>query len=165
MTTLVQAYSLLPHELREEYCLVIVWTHSLLADKLSAQVRDLGLERKVQFLQNVSNEDLVQLYNAASLFAFPSLYEGFGLPLLEAMSCGTPVVAANNSSIPEIVDDAALLFEAMNPKEISETIADVLNHEEVRSNLIQKGHKRNAIFSWEKCARQTLSVYEAALRA
>jgi glycosyltransferase involved in cell wall biosynthesis len=123
-------------------------------------VKALGLEGKVQFLQNVNNQDLALLYNSASLFVFPSLYEGFGLPLLEAMACGTPVVAANTSSIPEIVDDAALLFDAMNPHGMAETIAYVLNNDDVRLDLIQKGSRRNAMFSWEKCALQTVAVYK-----
>jgi glycosyltransferase involved in cell wall biosynthesis len=163
ISTLVQAYSLLPYQLQQEYRLAIVWTHRELADHLSRQLSSLGLQEKVQFLENVTNEDLASLYNAASLFVFPSLYEGFGLPLLEAMACGSPVVAADTSSIPEIVDDAGLLFEARDPQGMAETITYVLSNNEVRLNLIQKGFKRNAIFSWKKCANETLAVYEKVL--
>jgi glycosyltransferase involved in cell wall biosynthesis len=163
ISTLIEAYSLLPSELREEYCLAIVWAHSHLTDGLSRQVSGLGLNGKVQFLANVNNEDLGLLYNSAALFVFPSLYEGFGLPLLEAMACGAPVVAANTSSIPEIAYDAALFFEAKDARGMSETIALVLSNERLKSDLIQKGLKRNAIFSWEKCAGETLSVYKKVL--
>jgi glycosyltransferase involved in cell wall biosynthesis len=163
ISTLLQAYSLLPGNLRTEYKLSLVWTHPRLADRVSEQLRSLSLEENVQFLQNVSNEELAQLYSAASLFVFPSLYEGFGLPLLEAMACGAPVVAANNSSIPEIVGDAARLFEATDPHGMSETIAKVLSNEQTRMGLIQLGRKRNAGFSWEKCARETLAVYRTVL--
>jgi len=163
ISTLVDAYSLLSSELREEYGLVIVWAHSHLADGLSGQVSRLGLNGKVQFLANVNNEDLGLLYNSASLFVFPSLYEGFGLPLLEAMACGAPVVAANTSSIPEIAGDAALLFNATNAKEMAATIAQVLSDSEVKSNLVRKGLKRSALFTWEKCALDTVAVYKSVL--
>jgi glycosyltransferase involved in cell wall biosynthesis len=160
ISTLVHAYSLLPKNVQEEYRLAVVWAHSLLADGSSRQVNGLGLAGKVQFLEDVTNEDLGLLYNAASLFVFPSLYEGFGLPLLEAMACGAPVVAANTSSIPEVAGDAALFFEAKDAQGMAETIAYVLSHEDVKADLVQKGLKRNALFSWAKCAGETLSVYK-----
>ena len=163
INTLVRAYSMLPTKFREEYQLAIVWAHSHLTDGLSKQVAGLGIGGKVRFLENVTNEDLGLLYNSASLFVFPSLYEGFGLPLLEAMACGVPVIAANTSSIPEVAGDAALLFEATDAKGIAETVAYVLDNEDVRLSLIQKGFQRNAIFSWEKCAYETLSVYKNVL--
>ena len=163
ISTLLKAYSLLPRNIQQEYRLAVVWTHRQLADNLSTQLDALGLKENVLFLYNVTNENLSRLYSAASLFVFPSLYEGFGLPLLEAMACGCPVVAANTASIPEIVADAAILFDAKDAQEMSETIADVLSDPEVTSNLIASGLKRNANFSWEKCASETLSVYRHAL--
>ncbi len=163
IATLVQAYALLPASLREWYKLVIVWTHHFLATELAEQVEKLGLTDQVQFLRQVSNEDLVLLYNAASLFVFPSLYEGFGLPLLEAMACGAPVVAANNSSIPEIVGEAALLVEAKDAQAMANVMVRVLADEVVHTSLTQKGLERAASFSWEKCARQTLAGYKQAL--
>jgi glycosyltransferase involved in cell wall biosynthesis len=162
--TLVQAYSCLPGELQEQHQLVIVWTHSLLADALSQKIEELGLVRRVRFLRQVSTDDLVLLYNAASLFVFPSLYEGFGLPPLEAMACGTPVIAANNSSIPEIVGDAALLFDATIPDAIARTMLQALAAGEAfRTNLIQNELKRADSFSWQRCATQTLGVYQRIL--
>lgn len=163
MQTLVQAYALLPAVLRERYQLAIVWTHSFLAAELAEQVRALGIANQVRFLERVSNEALVLLYNAASLFVFPSLYEGFGLPLLEAMACGAPVVAANNSSIPEIVAEAAVLVEAQDIKAMAGAIAGVLSYEALKDALIEKGLKQAARFSWTKCARETLAVYGQAL--
>lgn len=156
---LVQAYSLLPRELRDQYPLVIVWTHSFLADGLSRKIEELGLARLVRFLQHVSTDDLVLLYNAASLFVFPSTYEGFGLPPLEAMSCGAPVIAANNSSIPEIVGDAAILFDAHDVQGMAAAISQVLTDETKRSHLRAAGLERVAGFSWEKCGRETIDVY------
>jgi len=163
ISCLLEAYSLLPSELQRQYQLAIVWTHMFLAQELSAQVEKLQLRDNVQFLQHVSNTDLAALYNIASLFAFPSLYEGFGLPLLEAMACGAPVIAANTSSIPEIVADAAILFEARDPQELSKTMTRVLCNDELRAIMIQKGFMRNTIFAWEKCARETLTVYREIL--
>lgn len=163
--TLIKAYSLLPVTLRAMYRLVIVWTHDLMEAELGKQVAQMNLIDDVRFVRQVTNEDLALLYNAASLFAFPSLYEGFGLPLLEAMACGTPIVTANNSSIPEIVDDAALLVEAKDAKAIADAIASVLTDEAIYATLKQRGSKRAAAFSWEKCARETLTAYRQVLLA
>jgi glycosyltransferase involved in cell wall biosynthesis len=163
IATLVRAYALLPTFLQEQYQLAIVWTHHLLAADLAEQIEALDINSRLQLLERVSDEELVLLYNAASLFVFPSLYEGFGLPLLEAMACGTPVVAANNSSIPEIVGEAALLIEAEDTEAMAGTIARVLVDEILRTVLIEKGLKRAASFSWTKCARQTVAVYRRVL--
>jgi glycosyltransferase involved in cell wall biosynthesis len=111
----------------------------------------------------VSNLDLVLLYNAASLFAFPSLDEGFGLPPLEAMACGTPVVAANNSSIPEVVGDSALLVDAQSATNMAVEIARVLTDGVLKAELIEKGLHRAACFSWGNCGRQTISAYQSTL--
>jgi glycosyltransferase involved in cell wall biosynthesis len=163
LETLVRAYAMLPDFLQAAYHLVIVWTAPVLAPAISKLVTSLGLDDQVQFLNKISNEDLVLLYNEASLFVFPSLYEGFGLPLLEAMACGVPVVAANTSSIPEIAGDAARLFDAKDPQELSRTMAQVLGDEDVKTNMVKKGFQRSATFSWEKCAHETLSVYSKVL--
>lgn len=160
ISTLVQAYASLPANLRERFKLVIVWTHTLLTTELAGQVERLGLTNQVQFLKQVSNEELVLLYNTADLFVFPSLYEGFGLPPLEAMACGAPVVAANNSSIPEIAGDAALFFQAEDATGIASVIAKVLADETLRLDLINKGYQHVSTFSWEKCARQTIGAYK-----
>ncbi len=160
---LVNAYAALPQELKEQYRLVIVWTASSLAPALSRHVTALGIDPYVQFINQVSNDDLALLYNEASLFVFPSLYEGFGLPALEAMACGTPVAAANNSSIPEIVGDAALLFNAEDISTISSAMIKMLGDEIMRQDMGQKGLKRAGSFSWEQCARQTVAVYEKTL--
>ncbi len=163
--TLLHAYALLPDTVREEYQLVIVWNHGYLTNAMEDEVLQLGLKGQVRFLEWVTNEDLVALYNAATVFVFPSLYEGFGLPLIEAMACGTPVVAADNSSIPEIVDQAALLTPAEDPERMAGTIALVLSDEVVRTRLIAMGFERAANFSWQLCARQTMEIYEQTVLA
>ena len=162
---LVQAYSQLPKELRDEFHLVIVWTHSFLADGLSEQIKVLQLTSYVHFLRSVSNNDLVVLYSLASLFAFPSLYEGFGLPPLEAMACSVSVIAAGNSSIPEIVGDAAFFFSAEDVDEIYGVMKRVLMDTPFRLTMGKKGMERAATFSWDKCARETINVYKTVFES
>jgi alpha-1,3-rhamnosyl/mannosyltransferase len=161
--TLLEAYALLPAAVQDRYKLVIVWNHGYLASSVDQEIEAAGLCDRVNFLEWVSNDDLVLLYNAAALFAFPSRYEGFGLPLLEAMACGTPIVAANNSSIPEIADKAALLTEAEDAQALADVISLALSDDAVRTDLIEKGFKRAAHFSWDNCALQTIDVYKQAL--
>lgn len=162
VSVVVQAYAQLPENLKANYQLVIIWTNSLLAEQLMRHVVELGVDKSVRFITHVSNEDLVRLYNEASLFVFPSLEEGFGLPPLEAMACGTPVVAADNSSIPEILGDAALLVEAGDVDATADNMTRILTDGMTQAELIQKGLDRAASFSWQKCARETIEVYEQA---
>lgn len=121
--------------------------------------------QKIKFLDFVQDEDLVYLYNGASLFCYPSLYEGFGLPPLEAMACGVSVITSNISSLPEVVGDAGQLIDPNNYQEISQAMNRVLSNEKVRQSMIAKGLKRAEQFSWQKSARQTHQVYEQTLEA
>jgi glycosyltransferase involved in cell wall biosynthesis len=157
--TLLDAYSRLPAALRARYPLVIVWTHSLLMEDAKAQVSRLGLCSRVRFVCRVSDGDLAVLYNQATLFVFPSRQEGFGLPLLEAMASGTPVVAGDNSSIPEVAGNAALLVDACDPNALSQAIARVLSDPALRADLAHRGVVRARSFSWERCARETIAAY------
>lgn len=111
----------------------------------------------------VPDQDLPWVYNAAKAFIYPSLYEGFGLPPLEAMACGVPVICANATSLPEVVGDAAVLVESKDVAEMASAIANVLGDETVRSDLRDKGLARAAAFSWEKTAKQTLEVYRRVM--
>ncbi len=120
----------------------------------------LGLRDFVRYLGYVPSEDLPGLYAAATLFAFPSLYEGFGLPVLEAMACGTPVVASDTSAVPEVAGDAALLVDPRDADAIAEALGRVLSDEALRAELRARGLERAQQFSWERTARDTLSVYE-----
>jgi glycosyltransferase involved in cell wall biosynthesis len=123
---------------------------------------ELGLGDAVRFLSDVSEADLPALYNLATVFAFPSLYEGFGLPPLEAMACGTPVVCANTSSLPEVVGDAALLFDPLDVPAMAGAIAQGLSDADLRTALRARGLARARLFSWERTARETLAVYREA---
>lgn len=113
----------------------------------------------------VPEADLPALYSAASLFIFPSLYEGFGLPVLEAMACGTPVICSNTSSLPEIAGDAALMVDPINTEALAKTISLVLSEDSLREELKAKGLAQAAAFSWEQTARKTLEVYRSEVNS
>jgi glycosyltransferase involved in cell wall biosynthesis len=121
-------------------------------------VRDLGLEKEVIFTDHVAEEELVSYYSAAECFILPSLYEGFGLPLLEAMGCGCPIIASNSSSLPEIAGDAALLFSPHDSDELARLTHLVITKPELRAQLVGKGLDRAKSFPWERTAQQTLQV-------
>jgi len=163
MAGLVSAYAKLPSKQRSRYQLCIVWTHSFLRRELLSLIDQLRVNGRVRFLEGISDEDLAVLYNAATLFVFPSHYEGFGLPPLEAMACGTPVVATNNSSIPEVVGDAGLLVDSTDLDALATAIERALGDAVLRAELSQKGLDRAKQFSWERFGRETLEVYERAL--
>jgi glycosyltransferase involved in cell wall biosynthesis len=165
---LIRAYAELPSDLKQRYKLVLVMTHRRLQEDLVQLARSLGILEQVQFLNDISTENLAFLYHGAALFVFPSLYEGFGLPPLEAMACGTAVVAANNSSIPEIVDDAALLVNHVAGdgvcSELVEKISKVLYDPSLRITLSQRGLERVRHFSWKRCASETTKIYLSVLK-
>lgn len=160
MVGLVSAYAKLSREQRSRYQLVIVWTHSLLQNELLNLIDRSGIRDQVRFLERVPDKDLALLYNLATLFVFPSHYEGFGLPPLEAMACGTPVVAARNSSIPEVVGEAGLMVDATDFGALALAMERVLDDPALQAELVQKGLERARYFSWERLGRQTLKVYE-----
>lgn len=116
----------------------------------------------VRLIHDVPEGDLPALYAGATAFVMPSLYEGFGLPVLEAMACGAPVMASNTSSLPEVAGDAALLFDPLQPDALAEALTRVLGDCTLRDELRARGLERAAQFSWERTARETLRVYQAA---
>jgi glycosyltransferase involved in cell wall biosynthesis len=130
------------------------WLYKATLDRIN----ELGLASRVQQLGFVPDEDLPALYAQAELFAFPSFYEGFGLPPLEAMACGTPVVASNTSSLPEVVGDAGLLVAPNDYMALAEAINAVIERPELRFRLRQASIKQAACFSWERTARETLAL-------
>jgi glycosyltransferase involved in cell wall biosynthesis len=164
ISTLLHAYSLMAPSLRERCPLVIILTHSALAGNFTQQARSLGVAEQVRFLNCLPDEDMVLLYNAAALFVFPSLEEGFGLPVLEAMACGTPVIASNNSSFPEVAGEAAVLIEARNTDAISSAMSAILTQETLQEKLRADGINHASRFSWERCAVQTIMGYKVALQ-
>jgi glycosyltransferase involved in cell wall biosynthesis len=127
------------------------------------KLAQLGLGDDVVFTGRVSDEDLVALYSGAACFVFPSLYEGFGFPVLEAMACGCPVVTSTASSLPELAGDAALLVDPADPDAITAAIARLLDDGALRRELARRGRRRAAEFTWERCAGETLRVYDRVL--
>jgi glycosyltransferase involved in cell wall biosynthesis len=119
-----------------------------------------GLSGRVRHVEYVSDEELLLLYNACGLFAYPSIYEGFGLPVIEAMACGTPVVCSNVTSIPEVAGDAALYFDPEKTEEIAETISLALTDAGLRKRLEMAGPERASLFSWKRTAAETLEVFK-----
>jgi glycosyltransferase involved in cell wall biosynthesis len=140
--------------------LVIAGRKGWLYDPVFQQVERLGLEREVVFPGYVPQEDLPALLSGARLFVFPSLYEGFGLPVLEAMACGTPVVCSNVSSLPEVAGDAAFLVDPRDVKGMAEAMNRLLQDEGLRAEVVERGYRRVRQFSWDRCARETLAVLE-----
>ena len=123
-------------------------------------VADLKLEKKVRFLGRVSELELITLYSLADVFAYPSFFEGFGVPPLEAMACGSPVITSNTSSLPEVVGDAALLVDPRNTGELAHAITRLVENEELREDLREKGYRQVKQYTWPNSARKMLSVYE-----
>jgi glycosyltransferase involved in cell wall biosynthesis len=132
--------------------------------KLRKEVEKRGLEGKVLFPGFIRDDDLPAVYSAATLFVFPSLYEGFGLPPLEAMACGTPCVVSNSSSLPEVTGPAALLFNPTSLDGLEECVMRVLTDPELYESLKQEGLRQSALFPWSKAAEETLGVYRSVLQ-
>lgn len=121
---------------------------------------DLGIDKNVEFVGYVEEKDLPGFFQNAELFIFPTLYEGFGLPVLEAMSFGCPVISSQNSSIVEISGGAAKLVNPSNPEKIARAMEEILKNENMRKDMSRKGLKNADRFSWEKCARETLEIFK-----
>lgn len=162
LIALLEAFRALRSEGREER-LVIVGRKGWLHGATFARVRELGLEGEVQFPGYVADEDLPALYRAASVFAFPSLYEGFGLPPLEAMSCGTPVVCSDSSSLPEVCGDAAILVAPRDIRGLTGALRRVLDDTALQRDLRERGVRQAAKFSWRHAATSTVSIYRTII--
>jgi glycosyltransferase involved in cell wall biosynthesis len=145
-----------------DLALVIVGSTGWLYEDTLALAERLGLGERVHFAGFVSDEDLPALYSLAAVFAFPSWYEGFGLPVLEAMACGTPVVAADNSSLPEVVGKAGLMVSAGDTDSLARALVCLLTDSSLRGHLIAAGHEQARRFSWEAAAARLRAVYESA---
>ena len=156
---LIQAFSKLASDY-PSLSLCLVGKKGWLSDDVYALPTQLGLSDRVKFLGHVKEEDLVALYNGAELLVFPSLFEGFGLPVVEAFACGLPVVTSSTSSLPEVGGDACVYVEPTSIEEIEGAIRRVLSNTMLRDELIRKGLKQAGTFSWEKAAKETLTVLE-----
>jgi len=158
---LLKAYNKLTPSLKEEYKLVLVgfkgWENREIMEIIEKNTT------YIHYLGFISDEELAKVYNLASCFVFPSFYEGFGLPVLEAMACGTPVVCSDSSSLPEVGGDAVLYCDAHNVDDIQSKIEDVLENEALQNTMITKGIERAQTFSWEKSTLEHIEVFEMLL--
>ena len=157
--TLIKAfYKLKKDETKQK--LVIAGGKGWKYKEIFETIDKLNLQKDVIFTGYVLDEDLPALYNAADLFVYPSLYEGFGLPPLEAMACGTPVITSNTSSLPEVVGDAGIMVDPYDVDGLADAMYKVLGNDGLREDMIKRGLERAKIFSWEKAAKETMKVYE-----
>lgn len=161
LVRLVRAYALLPNTLRQKYSLVLVGKSGWNNQELNQTIRDLNLTDKVKMTGFVQDQDLPYFYNGAAVFAYPSLYEGFGLPPLEAMSCGAPVLTSKVSSLTEVVEDAALTVDPYNEEEIARHLKSILTSSKIAQSLREKGLAQAKKFSWDKAAKETIKVYNS----
>lgn len=164
LSGLIKAFS----KLREnDYYLVIIgkaFLNKNLAERITfvKLIKKLNLYERVKFLGFISTQELAAVYNLAKVYCQPSFYEGFGLPVLEAMACGCPVVSSNVSSLPEIVGEAALLIKP-EVEEIIQGLEKIIGNESLRNKLKEKGLHQASKFSWQKTARQTLEIYSSVI--
>jgi glycosyltransferase involved in cell wall biosynthesis len=135
------------------------------ASNLRREIAELHLSGSVMPIGAVAEPDLPALYSAARLYVFPSLFEGFGLPILEAMACGTPVVSSNATSLPEVAGDAACLVDPLDEDQLAEAMYRALTDEPLHASLRKRGLERAREFSWERTARGTVDVYRRVLSA
>lgn len=133
--------------------------------QLLQEIKQLGLTDNVRILGYLPYEDLPLLYNLANLLVFPSLFEGFGIPLVEAMACRCPIVCSNVTSLPEVLGDAGVTFDPHSPQHIADTIWSVWNNESLRQQMRERGKERVKLFNWENTTLQTLEVYKKAVLA
>lgn len=156
LVRLLQAYSKMNN--RAEACVVLVGKAFENNDIIDT-IAELGIEKSVVRTGIISHEELVDFYNLADVFAFPTLYEGFGIPPLEAMACGTPVVSSNTSSLPEVVGDAAITFDPYDVNAIKEALEKVLSDDALKAELIKKGYERVKQFSNDEVVEKTKKAF------
>jgi glycosyltransferase involved in cell wall biosynthesis len=160
---LIRAWAALRDRLADVPPLVLAGQKRGQYRKVKDEVRKHRLEDMVIFPGFIPDVDLPAVYSAATVFVFPSLYEGFGLPPLEAMACGTPCVVSNSSSLPEVTGSAALLFNPMSVEGFEECMVKVLTDPEMGDSLRQAGLRQAALFPWKRAAEETLQVYQEVL--
>jgi alpha-1,3-rhamnosyl/mannosyltransferase len=157
---LLEAYAEIEASLRDKYRLLLVGGNEGELDALKEACRTLGIQRHVVLAGFLPSEGLRELYRQASCFVFPSLHEGFGFPLLEAMASGCPACASRVSSLPEVGGDAVLYFDPYNVGEIRRTVQTLLTDEGQSGRLRERGLQRAQLFSWQQATRTTLELFE-----
>lgn len=162
---LLDAYEMLPYSIRRRWPLVLVGYKGWNSDTLHARILNAERSGWARYLGFVESGDLPVIYAGARLFTYPSLYEGFGLPVLESMASGVPVVCSNVSSLPEVVGDSAAMHEALDVTRLRDLIVAGLEDENWCDSARSKGLAQAAEFSWKRCAKETATVYQAVANA
>lgn len=160
---LLDAFSMVKDRVGADLQLVFTGAKTALYESVEQRVHDLGLDHSVKHLGFVNREEVFALMTLASALLFPSDFEGFGLPLLEAMHCGTPVIASDQASIPEVTGDAAILLNPRDTEGWARAMQEILENQVLRAQLVERGYTNVGRFSWERCADQTLEVFRKCM--
>ncbi|PSF38307.1 glycosyl transferase family 1 [Aphanothece hegewaldii CCALA 016] len=163
VTNLIVAFNYLKQTHKIEHKLVLIGQKGWEYTSIFAAIENSFYQKDIHHLDYLSDDEVAYFYSQADVFVYPSIYEGFGLPVLEAMTLGTPVITSNTSSLPEIAGDAAIKIDPENLIQIAEAILEVISSSQLRQSLITKGKERVKLFSWEKTAKQTLNAYKSIL--
>lgn len=161
---LIEAFNLSKNKLKKDTKLVIIGYKGASYEMYKNKALSLNLENDVIFTGFIESSHMPYFYNCATMLVYPSFYEGFGLPPLEAMACGTPVICSNITSIPEVVEDGAMLINPSDITEISNSIIKLSNDENFRQDLIHKGLKQSQKYSWKKTAMETINAYTSIIK-
>jgi glycosyltransferase involved in cell wall biosynthesis len=165
VSNLIKAYHLLLNSnLLNGHKLVICGRLGWMYEDMFKNIKKLNLEKHIIFLNFIADKDLPYIYNLSDLFVFPSIYEGFGLPVLESMACGVPVITSNKSSLPEVAGNACVKVDPYKVRDIAIAISEILKDEKVSKKMIDEGLNQAKKFSWEKCASDTLRVYKELIK-
>lgn len=159
----LNAYASLPISLRQRFPLVLVGMKGWLTQDLEKKMAPMVASGQVRLLGYLSRKDLAFVMSGATALVYPSVYEGFGLPPLESMSCGVPVIASNASSIPEVVGDTGILIDPADAAELSQSMMRLIEDDKLRVDLASKALERSKTFSWARCANETVGVYRTAI--
>jgi len=156
----LKAFSDYLKKTKDDVYLVMLDYEQSALDNILSDIGDIELKSKILLTGYVVNTDLPAIYNLCSIFLYPSLRESFGIPMLEAMRCGVPVITSNTSSMPEVSGDAAYIVDPYKPEEITNGIIELLDNKKLRKELISKGYKQSQKFSWKNMAIDVLKLYE-----
>lgn len=161
--SLIEAFNILKTKYKIEHQLVLIGQKGWRYEQIFAAIEDSPWVSQVHHLNYLSDELVALFYSKADAFVYPSYYEGFGLPVLEAMTLGAPVITSNSSSLPEVAGDAALLVDPNDTTSLADAILKVISDRQFRSQLVQKGKERAKLFSWERTANETLNAYKCLM--
>jgi glycosyltransferase involved in cell wall biosynthesis len=159
VVALVRAFKKLQERGLRDYNLVIAGEKGWLYKKIFEEIRSSGMEQSIRLLGIIRDDELPLLYNCADLFVYPSLYEGFGLPPLEAMACGVPIITSNTSSLPEVVGNAGIMIDPCDIESLSDKMYRVLKDKKLKHQMSRDGLKRSKMFTWEKTVNDVIEVY------